>query len=1432
MTEVAVPPETVSRRLARVCGLLACGISLTSAMGWASGWTCLAQLGMKCVPMAPTTAVSIAVLGACLLARLRWTASAYVRWFAAFFAAIVTGLAILNLVSFINGFDVACDRFLANAVYSPAGIFRGRMSPITAIAVFLAGLASLMSAMTSSERQFWPSVVASLATVVTAIGSVAILDFTYGPPPSYRSPLLPISLPAAMALLPLGLGIVASGSRNAWPTRVFLGRSVRARLLRAFLPLILGLMVCENWLEIAFQPQYTANPVLWSLLNALTSLALISLTVGIVARGIGSTIERAEKLLQESETRYRSIFHESPIALLEADGSAVLMRIEQLGRTGVTDFRDYLDKHPEVVRNWAADIHILDVNPAGLQLLGASSSQDLAFQLTTFFTDDMYDAFRKTLIAMTDGKTSFETETSIQTPQGEEKQVLFQWAAAAGSEQTFSRVIISQIDITERKARQSEIERLNRLYSALSMLNQTIVHVKSREELFRNVCRITTEQAGFRVAWIGRVDPTTCAVNVLAIAGDDRGFLDKLKVYADDRLEGRGPTGICLREGRTSVFNEFSNHPYAAHCTAIATSHGFRAAAAMPIHLHGEVFGSFTIYDSESNVFQEKEIALLEEAAAAISMALENLDREAERRQAEELLRQSEDRYHSLFDEMTEGFALHEIICDTNDTPCDYRFLDVNPAFERLTGLNRREVVGKTMREVMPDEPPHWIERYGKVAMFGQSVRFENYSATLDKHYDVYAYSPSPKQFAVIFADVSARKHAEEALRESEAKYRGLVDICPDSVLVTDMAGKTLFVSKQTWKLLHIPEEIELVGMSTFDYLVEADRPRLASNLAELLKVGTRAHTEYTVLRPDGTTVPVELSSVLIRDSDGQPMATMATLRDISDRKRAEEAIRKSEAMLSSVLDSLPLSIFWKDRDSVYLGCNETFARGACLHPDDLPGKTDFDLPWSREDSVAYRADDREVVTSGRAKRHIIEQQHRPDGSCIWLDTTKLPLIDAEGEIYGVLGIYDNITERKRMEDELLKAKDAAEAANRAKSEFLANMSHEIRTPMTTILGHADLILDDAIGIDAEEHIAVIKRNGEHLLSVIGDILDLSKIEADKLQTELVRCSPVQVVADVVSMMRPHATAKQLKLKAELAAPLPETVLTDPLHLRQVLINIIGNAIKFTDNGEVRIAARLVEEGSSPRLRFDVIDTGIGMNEEQIGKLFQPFTQVDSSSTRKFGGTGLGLCISKHLTEAMNGEIAVCSAPGQGSTFTVTIDPGPLTGTHVIHQAHEAVFDRSSPATAAVSNKITLRGRILLAEDGLDNQRLLCILLRKAGAEVKAVENGRLAVEAALAAREAGEPFDLILMDMQMSVMDGYTATRQLRNRGYTAPIVALTAHAMSHDRQKCLDAGCDAYAPKPIDRQGLLAVVAPWLDGSRSDATEHSVSDAGRATP
>ena len=393
--------------------------------------------------------------------------------------------------------------------------------------------------------------------------------------------------------------------------------------------------------------------------------------------------------------------------------------------------------------------------------------------------------------------------------------------------------------------------------------------------------------------------------------------------------------------------------------------------------------------------------------------------------------------------------------------------------------------------------------------------------------------------------------------------------------------------------------------------------------------------------------------------------------------------------------------------------------------------------------------------------------------------------------------------------------------SSRVKSEFLANMSHEIRTPMTAIQGYADLLLDATLSpSDRLEYLVTIRRNTDHLMRLLNGILDLSKIESGKLTVERVACSPAQIVVDVASLMRVQAMEKSLELSVEFVTPIPETIQSDPTRLRQILLNLVGNAVKFTARGTVAIYVRCEEPaGPSPRLSFEIADTGIGLTKSQIGKLFADFMQANSSTTREFGGTGLGLSIAKRLAKLLGGDITVESLPGRGSSFTLNIETGSLSNVQMLADLREAGLALDPAASGPVSGETPTKpsARVLLAEDGHDNQVLITTHLRRAGAHVTVAENGRIALDLASAAAESGEPFDVILMDMQMPEMDGYTATATLRKNGYTWPIVALTAHAMEGDREVCLSAGCNDYLTKPVDRAKLIRLVAGHSEQARA---------------
>jgi signal transduction histidine kinase/CheY-like chemotaxis protein len=385
-----------------------------------------------------------------------------------------------------------------------------------------------------------------------------------------------------------------------------------------------------------------------------------------------------------------------------------------------------------------------------------------------------------------------------------------------------------------------------------------------------------------------------------------------------------------------------------------------------------------------------------------------------------------------------------------------------------------------------------------------------------------------------------------------------------------------------------------------------------------------------------------------------------------------------------------------------------------------------------------------------------------------------------------------------------------ADSANKAKSEFLANMSHEIRTPMTAILGFGEVLEENTTpetSEDCRDAIAAIQRSGKHLMMIINDVLDLSKIESGKLSVEHDICSIIDTVRDAHASLKLSAEKKGISLNIELSSSIPEWVYSDPYRIRQIMINLIGNAIKFTAQGSI-VCSMSSDEDS---IRIQVTDTGEGIPPSSIESLFNPFEQVDSSVTRKEEGTGLGLTISRHLANLLGGDISVESVVGVGSTFTLAIpndcpqdtdmiERMPLLGDHAVSLIHKNSFK-------------PIAGRVLLAEDGEDNQKLIRRMLEKVGLEVEIVENGQEAIDTVT------EPhnFDVILMDMQMPIVDGYSAAKEIRRRGIEIPIVALTAHAMAEAREQCLEAGCNEYVSKPIDRKALYKVIRMMINSDRN---------------
>ncbi|MEM0982898.1 MAG: PAS domain-containing protein [Planctomycetota bacterium] len=666
-----------------------------------------------------------------------------------------------------------------------------------------------------------------------------------------------------------------------------------------------------------------------------------------------------------------------------------------------------------------------------------------------------------------------------------------------------------------------------------------------------------------------------------------------------------------------------------------------------------------------------------------------------------------------------------------------------------------------------------------------------------------------------IFQDVTEEREARKrerllTSRLEAATVGGGVGIW-EWVLETDelIWDRTMFsIHGKTWA------DRTLDGTAWRDFIHPEDVREVLDTLNSVTPSSKPVELNYRIIRSDGEIRYIQSRASVMPDDEHGFTRLIGVNSDVTDLRIAEERFTKAtSAALVGVWD-------WKvSTGAVHF--SDTYYTMLGYEPTELP------MSFQTWERLLHPEDRAEV--DRKIHKHMEDQSIPYDfevrlqtkaGAYKWIKTKgEIVERDENGIPVRMMGVHIDVDEllqaqryAESLNDQLQQKTDyaeqmAAEAqrASTAKSEFLANMSHEIRTPMTAIIGYADLLRDDPEVLKDESlrdnHIGTIRRNGEHLLDLINDILDMSKIESGKLRVESIDADAVEVARGVVSLLSIRAKERGLDLSFETDDGVPPIVKTDPTRLRQILTNLVGNAIKFTEAGSVRLRAGY--DSASAELIFDVIDTGIGMTTEAMERIFDPFEQADRSTTRRFGGSGLGLRISRQLAQMMGGDITVESEPDVGSRFTARVAAPEVTGSDSITSA-----DPDADTAGAETNATPLAGRrVLLAEDGPDNRRLISFYLTAAGAEVTVAENGRAAL--AHMQDKAGEPFDLIVTDMQMPEMDGYELAEAVRTRCGRLPILALTANAMAEDRERCLAAGCDDYLPKPVDRAGLVAACA-----------------------
>ncbi|MEM9657820.1 MAG: PAS domain-containing protein, partial [Planctomycetota bacterium] len=644
-----------------------------------------------------------------------------------------------------------------------------------------------------------------------------------------------------------------------------------------------------------------------------------------------------------------------------------------------------------------------------------------------------------------------------------------------------------------------------------------------------------------------------------------------------------------------------------------------------------------------------------------------------------------------------------------------------------------------------------------------------------------------------------------DQLRQGTALFQSLVDSLPLNLMIKDRDGRRVFANRGYLEL-HQVEFDDVRGKSDFDLFPEKIARRFREEDVRVLEQGiTLQGVEEQPMR-DEQSRWIERIKGPLRGADGEIRGVQVLFWDVTGRRQTEQALDLERGLLHSLMDNIPDAIYFKDRESRFIRVSRAMQdKHGLADPDEVVGQTDEDL-FTEEHAQQALADEREIMRTGEPLVARLERETWPHRNDTWVSTTKMPLRNSDGATVGTFGISRDVTELKQAQDQLLHARDAANAASKAKSDFLANVSHEIRTPMNGIIGMTELLLNTELSDEQHEYQSIVKSSAHALLSLLNSILDFSKIESGKLELEIVPFELRETIGNTLQTLAARAAQKGLELAVRIPPEAPERLLGDPSRLRQILVNLVGNAIKFTDRGEVvvEVAVDSIDRHMSD-LHFTVRDTGPGVPPEKQARIFEAFSQADASTTRKYGGTGLGLAISTQLVQLMGGRIWVESELGQGSTF------------HFV--ARLPLAPGKGPTTTGDFE--TLHGVPVLVVDDSQTNRLICQeLLSVWGMNPTAVEGGQAAVALLRKTQATANPFRLVLLDVMMPGMDGFDVAKRMREDQGLADvaIIMLSSAGRPGDAAQARDLGVARCMTKPVTQSEVLHAIPPTLGAALGD--------------
>jgi PAS domain S-box-containing protein len=903
-----------------------------------------------------------------------------------------------------------------------------------------------------------------------------------------------------------------------------------------------------------------------------------------------------------------------------------------------------------------------------------------------------------------------------------------------------------------------------------------------------------------------RLASTICGVPIALIT-----FVDERRQWFKSRV------GLALRETARDgffcahtilqrdifVIPDAQMHPDFAANPLVNDGPCLRFYAGMPlITPSGHAVGTLCILDRKPRRLTSEQAESLRILSHQVLTQLElrhkvtELKRTVvEQQRSEEALRQTEEKYRSIFENVAEGIF---------QTTPDGHYIAVNPMLARIYGYDspnelmeaisdiehqiyvdptRRSEFARLMQEneIVTNFESEVFRKDRTIIWISENARAVRNKAGLLLYYEG------------TVEDITERRQTEDALRNSEVLYHSLVENLPQNILRKDRQGRFTFANRRFCATLRRPLS-EILGKTDFDFFPEATARKYHEDDQRVMETLQSLETVEAHPTPEGM-LYVQVIKTPLYDHAGQVVGIQGIFWDVTERKKMEEDLAYERDLLTALLDNVPDSIYFKDKDSRFIKCSKALAgRFGLVDPTAAVGKSDTNF-FSRAHAGPALADEQKIINSGQPIIGKTERETWPDGRETWALTTKMPLRNKDGVIIGTFGISKDITALKLAEEELQRARDAAVESARLKAEFLANVSHEIRTPMNAIIGMSGLLMDTEMSSEQQDYAQTIRDSADTLLAIINDILDFSKIEAGKLSLETIDFDLREVVEGTVEILAERATRKDIELASWIHPDVPVHLRGDPGRLRQVLVNLVGNAVKFTERGEVVVAVEKQDETANEVvIRFGVRDTGIGIAEKALPNLFQAFTQADGSMARKYGGTGLGLAIVKQIVELMHGYVAVASRQGEGSTFSVTVrlEKQPNPPPRLERTAGQENFDKLS---------------VLVVEDNGSTREILQQQIASWGIRCGAAADAKTALESFRRSVEAGAPYDIGVIDLHMEEVDGLALAKEIKADPLLAKtrLIILANLGYRLDAEELRGAGIEACLLKPVRETRLF---------------------------